>query len=66
MIDKKVVFKLKDVVCHSMDGDYTCYALDIIDDCVLDFVQDAWMKDDMSELLNDEEPPDGVMEEPHP
>ncbi|XP_039113820.1 uncharacterized protein LOC120249368 [Dioscorea cayenensis subsp. rotundata] len=45
--DEEVVFKLKDAMRHSMDGDDTCYALDVIDGCVSDFVQDTWMKDDL-------------------
>ncbi|XP_039130926.1 uncharacterized protein LOC120267338 [Dioscorea cayenensis subsp. rotundata] len=36
--DEEVVFKLKDVMRHSMDDDDLCYALDVIDDCVVDFV----------------------------
>ncbi|XP_039123362.1 uncharacterized protein LOC120259978 [Dioscorea cayenensis subsp. rotundata] len=60
--DEEVVFKLKDAMSHSMDGDDMWYALDIIDDCVLDFMQDTWMKDNLTELLDDEEPPDGFVE----
>lgn len=50
---------------HSMDADDTCYALDIIDDYISNFVQDTWMRDDFSRLLDDEEPPDGVADEIH-
>lgn len=48
-----------------MDFDDTCYALDIIYHYVIDFIQDTWMKDELSKLLNEEKPPDGVEGENH-
>ncbi|XP_039130912.1 uncharacterized protein LOC120267321 [Dioscorea cayenensis subsp. rotundata] len=53
--DEEVVFKLRDAMWHYMDVDDMCYALDIIDDCVSDFVLNTWVKDDLSDLLDYED-----------
>lgn len=46
-----------------MDFDEICYVLDIIDDYVSDFMQDTWLKDELSKLLDEKECPDVVMKE---
>lgn len=51
---------------YFIDVDDTSFALDIIDDCLLDFVQDTWMNDDLSDLLDDKEPLDELVDELHP
>lgn len=50
---------------HSMNSNNTCYALDIIDDYVSSFVLDTWIWDELSKLLDEKEPFDGVVEEIH-
>lgn len=54
MGDEEVVFKLRDAIRHSMDSYDTCYAL-----------EDTWIRDELSELLDEEEPLDGIVDETH-
>lgn len=39
-----------------MDFDDTCYCVDVIDNFVSKYVQDTFIKDKLSELLQDEPP----------
>lgn len=55
--EEEITFRLKDSIWHSMDFDDTCYYMDVVDILVGDYVQDTFMKDELSELLG-EVPPD--------
>lgn len=54
--DEKVVLKLRDTIRHSIDFHDTCYYVNTIDDIVSNYVQETWVKDEMSYLLKDELP----------
>ncbi|XP_039143974.1 uncharacterized protein LOC120281118 [Dioscorea cayenensis subsp. rotundata] len=51
--EEEVIFKIRDSMRDTMDFDDTCYYVDAIDDLVSDFVQDIFIKDELSELLED-------------
>lgn len=58
MGNEEVVFKLRDAMRHSMESDDTCYALDVLDDLISNFVQDMWVNDELSKIFEDEDLPD--------
>lgn len=54
--EEEIVFKIKDSMRHFMDFNDTCYFVDVVNDLITNYVQDTWMKDELSELLKDEAP----------
>ncbi|XP_039145567.1 uncharacterized protein LOC120282785 [Dioscorea cayenensis subsp. rotundata] len=61
--EEEVVFKLRDSMRHTMDFDDTCYFIDVIDGVISEFVQDTFLKDKLSELLEDDPVDDEAGEE---
>lgn len=51
--NEEVIFKLPDMMRYSIDFNDTCYYVDVIDDIIFYYVQDTWMKDELSDLLKD-------------
>lgn len=59
------MLKLLDTIPHSIDFDDTCYYVNTIDDIASNYVQETWVKNEMSYFLKDEPPnkPNEVVEE---
>ena len=51
---KKVAFKLQDAMRHLMDFVDSCYFVNLINECVTDFVQVSLLKDTTNEILEEE------------
>ena len=57
--EEKIAFKLQEPMRHSIDFDVSCYFVNCIDDCIHDFVQDLWIKDELVCMVSEEEEPPG-------
>ena len=49
--EEKVVFKLQEAMQHLMDCDDSCYFLDRVDYCVVDFLHDSQLGEKLNDLL---------------
>ena len=49
--EEKVVFKLQEAMQHLMDCDDSCYFLDSVDYCVVDFLHDSQLGEKLNDLL---------------
>lgn len=54
VVKEKVIFKLRDLMRHTKDFNDTCYYVDVVDEFISEYMKDAFIKDELSELLGDD------------
>lgn len=63
--DERVVLRLPNVVCYSLDHEDTRFMIDVIDPYIFDFVQEFVQEDDLLIALQQEDHEETDSEELH-